>query len=169
MSFTANPLPSLPQLTPAQAATPSAISAWANQLISALQIWVGKENNAITSAVDSLNKEINSTTGLVITNGTLDVSNGDTLTTAGLVLTGAGTAYTLTGLSNNMTGNPSVYQTSLIANPIASYSGVSWGYTTTKSDVTEIGLCIQMQSRTGLGSSVSNSGDKVGIDRRAHV
>lgn len=163
MSFTANPLPSLPQLTPAQAATPSGVSTWASQLISALQLWVGKENNAITSAVDSLNTEINSATGLIITNGTLDVSNGDTLTTAGLVLTGTGTAYTLTGLSNNMTGNPSVYQTSLIANPIASYSGVSWKYTTTYGDVTEIGLCIQTQSSTGLGSSVSNSGDKVGI------
>ena len=63
----------------------------------------------------------------------------------------------------NYTGNPSVYQAGLIANPIASYSGFSWSFTTTKGNVSEIGLCIQMQSSTGLGTSVGTSGDKVGI------
>lgn len=147
MAFSGIPMPQLPALS---ATDDASIKAWVNQLISALQRWVAAENAAIANGA-----------GITLTNGTLTASGGSVVTTSGLTLTGSGLAYTLAGLSNSMAINPSVYQASLIGNPIATYSGVSWNFTTSHPTTADFGLNVQLQNSTGLGSSGATSTDNV--------
>ena len=135
----------LPQLTADAAMTPSGLANWASQLVAALQLWVNRENSAISAGITGA--------GITITNGTLTASGGDTVTVSGLTLSGSGLAYTLTGLGNPITGNPSVQLASSIGNAINSYNGLLINQTTNQAATWENGLSVQLAS--------SNTGNKV--------